>query len=117
MARGNRNPKTEAWKQAMADLHARSHKKFERSRKRNAATMGRSNAKTYPGFISPEGDIYLEVQNLSEFCRYWGLTQSSMSQVAAGKLKQHKGWRRVEPAEEPATEGETDEAGETSAAS
>lgn len=107
MARGNRNPKTEAWKQAMADLHGRSSKKYERSRKANASKMGRSNAKTYPGFISPEGDVYSPVDNLAEFCRYWGLTQSSMSQVAAGKLKQHKGWRRIEPEEQPATEGDT----------
>lgn len=88
----------------MADLHARSGKKYDRSRKENATKMGLGNAKVYPGFISPEGDTYLEVANLSAFCRQFGLTQSAMARVAKGELKQHKGWRRYE--ETPATDAE-----------
>mgnify|MGYP000507133486 CR=1 FL=1 len=45
-------------------------------------------------FISPEG-IPVEVFNLSKFCRDNGLHVGQMSQVANGKRKSHKKWRRI----------------------
>lgn len=44
-------------------------------------------------FIDPSGEVR-EIYNLSKFCRDNKLTQSSMSQLASGKLKQHKGWTK-----------------------
>jgi len=51
------------------------------------------NAKTYPGFISPNGVEYRNIFNLSEFCRRHGLTLQPMNLVANGKSKHHKNWR------------------------
>lgn len=41
---------------------------------------------------TPEGRIIL-VKNMSQFCRDHGLNQGTMSAVARGKHKQHKGYR------------------------
>jgi hypothetical protein len=51
--------------------------------------------KTYKGFISPTGEIYRNVTNLSVFCTTHGITKNGMYSVASGKLKQHKGWSRL----------------------
>jgi len=42
-------------------------------------------------FVSPEGKE-IDVYNLNQFCKENNLIQSSMSRVASGKYKQHKGW-------------------------
>lgn len=51
--------------------------------------------KTYVGFVSPTGEIYRNVTNLSEFCKLYGITKNGMYSLASGKLKQHKGWRKL----------------------
>lgn len=55
-----------------------------------AENVVEANAKQY-AFVSPSG-VVTDVYNLSEFCRENGLDQGNMSNVHAGKLKQHKGW-------------------------
>lgn len=51
--------------------------------------------KTYEGFISPDGRMYRNVTNLSEFCAIHGITKNGMYSLASGKLNQHKGWKRI----------------------
>jgi len=41
--------------------------------------------------VDPKNNSYY-AQNLSEFCRFHSLNQGSMSAVAQGKNKTHKGW-------------------------
>ena len=49
-------------------------------------------AKLCKGFISPSGDEYKDVFNLSEFCRQHKLSQGLMNMVSLGKRNHHKGW-------------------------
>lgn len=59
--------------------------------------INKKNGKTYIGsakkwtFISPSKQVYT-FQNLNQFCKENGLSQSHMVQVANGKRKSHKGW-------------------------
>lgn len=52
-------------------------------------------AKTYEGFclISPEGEKFYEITNVSSFCRERGLTASHFRRVLSGHFKSHKGWK------------------------
>lgn len=54
-------------------------------------------AKTYDGFVSPDGTIYRNIVNLKEFCACHGLADSAMHNVYRGKRKSHKGWTRYFP--------------------
>lgn len=57
-------------------------------------------AKTYPGFMSPNGTIYSDVKNLTRFAREHGLQVSGMCLVAQGKQLQHLGWTLYPPIDE-----------------
>jgi hypothetical protein len=59
-------------------------------------------AKTYPGFISPDGTVYKDVFNLHTFCQEHNLQISNMCLVAQGKQYAHKGWTCYPPIEKPA---------------
>ena len=48
-------------------------------------------AKVYSGFIDPNGNKVI-IKNLHNFCKQNNLNQGTMSCVASGKKKQHKGW-------------------------
>lgn len=54
-------------------------------------------AKTYPGFIAPDGTIYQDVKNLTRFAKEHGLLVSALCCVAQGKVASHKGWKRYPP--------------------
>lgn len=58
-------------------------------------------AKTYPGFVSPDGTIYKDVFNLHTFCQEHNLQISNMCEVASGKQYAHKGWRAYPLSEAP----------------
>lgn len=47
-------------------------------------------------FISPDGTVYSNIFNLTDFCIEHGLTQPDMWRVGSGESKQRKGWRRFE---------------------
>lgn len=104
--------KSQKWREAMAELHRQQRPKYTKARKVVAARMGLANGKEYLGFVSPLGEVFAPVENLSAFCREWGLTQSAMSRLAQGKLQQHKGWKRWLPDlnEKTAEEGPLDAA-------
>jgi len=51
--------------------------------------------KTYDGLVSPDGDIYTPIHNMSQFCREFDLNVSSMVAVVNGRRSHHKGWTRV----------------------
>lgn len=55
-------------------------------------------AKTWPGFITPDGTVYRNIHNLSEFCREHDLILSHMSKVYHGRRNQHRGWVALEDA-------------------
>jgi hypothetical protein len=57
--------------------------------------MRYSQTKTWRGFISPKGEKFENIYNLSEFCRQHGLTVQLMHSVAIGKSKQSNGWRSL----------------------
>lgn len=59
------------------------------------AATAAAKAKQYDGFVDPDGVEYRNVYNLAAFCREHGLLPSKMVQVATGKRKRHKGWRKV----------------------
>lgn len=50
--------------------------------------------KTYVGFVSPTGEIYSPVVNLTNFCKEHNLSRSGMYEVNSGKLLHHKGWTK-----------------------
>lgn len=50
--------------------------------------------KTYVGFVSPTGEIYSPVVNLTNFCKEHNLSRSGMYEVNSGKLLHHKGWKK-----------------------
>lgn len=53
--------------------------------------------KTYVGFVSPTGEIYSPVVNLTNFCKEHNLSRSEMYEVNSGKLLHHKGWTKYNP--------------------
>jgi hypothetical protein len=59
-------------------------------------------AKTYEGFVSPDGTVYESVFNLHTFCQEHNLQISNMCEVASGKQYAHKGWRAYPLREAPA---------------
>jgi hypothetical protein len=58
------------------------------------------NQKTYVGFISPTGEIYSPVINLTKFCKQHKLSTGCMYRINSGELSQHKGWKKYIPAHE-----------------
>jgi group I intron endonuclease len=56
-------------------------------------------AKTYLGAISPNGQIYAPIHNMSRFCVEHGLRVSSMVALMHKRINIHKGWKRFEPGE------------------
>lgn len=58
-------------------------------------------AKTYPGFVSPDGTTYKDVFNLHRFCQEHNLQISNMCNVASGKEYAHKGWKAYPLREAP----------------
>ena len=55
------------------------------------------NPNTWKKFVvmDPTGKIY-ESENITKFCREYGLTSHILSRVISGKLKSHKGWKLPE---------------------
>lgn len=53
-------------------------------------------AKTYHGFVAPDGTEYRNVYNLHRFCKEHGLDSSCMVKVDKGKLHRHRGWRKLQ---------------------
>ena len=52
--------------------------------------------KTYPGVISPDGDVFSPIVGLNAFCKEHGLDSGSMSRLVQGKITAYKGWTRME---------------------
>ena len=44
-------------------------------------------------FISPEGVIHRDIQNINNFCKVHGLYQSNVSNMISGKFNHVAGWR------------------------
>lgn len=57
--------------------------------------MERRLAKTYEGFIAPDGTVYANVYNLKKFCETHGLDEDVMRLVANGRQRTHRGWRKI----------------------
>lgn len=49
--------------------------------------------KIYPGVVSPDGEIFLCIVGLNEFCREHGLDSGQMSRLMSGKVRAYKGWK------------------------
>ncbi len=49
-------------------------------------------ARTWHGFVAPDGTVYRNIHNLAAFCREHGLTLSHMIKVYRGRRNQHHGW-------------------------
>lgn len=66
-------------------------------REKHREHVVKRHAKTYVGFVSPDGVIYKDVYNLCEFSRTHGLSQGAMSCVNRGIYTHHKGWKKYIP--------------------
>jgi hypothetical protein len=76
--------------------HRRTEKiKQTRSSLASRAKTSLCSQKSYEGFISPSGQVYRDITNLSEFCSVHKITKNGMYGLASGKLNQHKGWKRI----------------------
>lgn len=60
------------------------------------AKIAAGTAKTYPGFVAPDGTIYAPVTNLAAFCREHKLGYRRMQRLAYGQTQEHGGWTRHE---------------------
>lgn len=58
--------------------------------------LGEKVSKTYVGAISPEGNIFSPIVNMSKFCREHGLCVSNMIALMHGRIKTHRGWTKLE---------------------
>lgn len=58
----------------------------------------RKNAETF-SLISPDGERFSDIPNLSQFCLAHGLDVSSVAKVIKGEHPHYKGWRRDEGGE------------------
>lgn len=54
-------------------------------------------AKSYQGFVAPDGTVYRDIYNLKAFCLEHDLSLSKMSLVNSGQRPSHKGWTRYDP--------------------
>lgn len=61
------------------------------------ARLAASRAKTYPGFVAPDGTVHSPVTNLSAFAREHGLHGPAMFEVAHGKRTHYRQWRALCP--------------------
>lgn len=56
--------------------------------------IGMMNAKIYRiSLISPDGEVYKDIFNLTDFCRKHRLNRSCINDLINGRQKQHKGWK------------------------
>lgn len=85
-SRKRRPPPTEETKQKIGAAH--------RGRKAKPETIAKR-AKTYDGFVSPEGVVYAPVTNLKAFAREHGLSHPALIEMYNGKHSQVKGWTRI----------------------
>lgn len=52
-----------------------------------------ANTREWSALISPDGEIFVSIVNLSQFCRTHHLDTGTMSRLMRGMLTQHRGWR------------------------
>lgn len=53
--------------------------------------------KTYPGVISPTGEIFESITNLNKFCKDHNLTKQPLMSMLKGIGLSHKGWKLYKP--------------------
>lgn len=53
--------------------------------------------KTYPGVISPTGEIFESITNLNKFCKDHNLTKQPLMSMLKGVGLSHKGWKLYVP--------------------
>lgn len=51
--------------------------------------------RVYGPFVSPDGKVYSDIKNLTEFCKEHGLAKSGMSRLENGKIQVNKGWTKL----------------------
>ncbi len=61
------------------------------------AKISAARAKSYPGFVAPDGTIYRDITNLLTFCKEHGLDPTNMWRVAVGKAMSYRGWIALLP--------------------
>lgn len=59
--------------------------------------MSDSQGTDYIGAVSPTGEVFAPIHNMSKFCREHGLGVSSMVGVMNERRKTHKGWSKYTP--------------------
>lgn len=93
MAPKHRNSKK--WQRSIEKLHndPLRRQKLTEARQRR----GPPNLKHYPGFVSPDGEVFRDVFNLSAFAREHSLVVSGLSNLASGRLAVYKGWISLGP--------------------
>lgn len=71
--------------------------KVETRKKMSTTKLGRPGnaAKEFPGLVSPDGECYPIITNLSEFCReHGGLDMANVHNVITEKRKSCRGWTK-----------------------
>lgn len=72
-------------------LHCGRNKPNEAAMQKSISSLIARRSKKY--IVTDPSGKTSEIINLNEFCKENGLTQSAMCNLAAGKGKQHKGWK------------------------
>lgn len=62
-----------------------------------AASLSRS----WPGLVSPDGQVYDPIVNMAAFCREHGLLLGNVMKLLKGQLHHTRGWKRVHPPSSP----------------
>lgn len=63
--------------------------------------LSKARSKVWEGFVSPDGVVYRDIDNLNEFAKQLGLNVSGLRYLARGKLYTYKGWTTITPKEKP----------------
>lgn len=68
-------------------------KQISTTKKQQFLQNGHNQARRWPSFVDPDGNIYDDILDMTRFAKLHNLTASVMRQVAYGDKKSHKGWR------------------------
>jgi group I intron endonuclease len=77
------------------------HRSNETKRKQSE-----SRGQCYVGAVSPTGEIFAPIHNMSKFCVEHGLCVSNMIALMHGRIRSSLGWKRLEPGKQEAAGGD-----------
>lgn len=81
----------------LKDLYPDEYKILEsiKGTRKESRSCAAGQGKTYPPIISPNGEVFTNISNISKFAAQHKLDHSATCKVLNGRITQHKGWKLV----------------------